>query len=99
MWRSRYATESTLTRAAISSMNDSCANVFCRRLGERNGPVKNGDRIVCVRTRSLATVPVPPAALPTRPVTYDGAAFAPLLNALGRDGPEEGAEGETDAAG
>ena len=43
-----------LTRAAISSMNDSCANVFCSRLGERSGPVKNGDRIVCVRTRSLS---------------------------------------------
>ena len=69
-----------MTRAAISSMNDSCANVFCRRLGDRSGPVKNGDRIVCVSTRSLLTVPVPPHAPPTQPVTYDGAALLPLLN-------------------
>ena len=24
-------------------MNDSCANVFCSRAGDRSGPVKNGD--------------------------------------------------------
>ena len=54
--------------------------MFCRRDGERSGPVKNGDAIVCVSTRSLAIVPVPPAVPPTRPVTYDGAALLPLLN-------------------
>ena len=38
-WRSRNATGSAFTCAATSSMNDSCAKVFCRRDGERNGPV------------------------------------------------------------
>src|SRR6266850_1570167 len=92
--RRRYATGSTFTRAAISSMNDSCAKVFCRRLGDRSGPVKNGDRIVCVSTRSLATVPVPAASFPTRPVTYDGAALAPLLKPpLGGGAGVRGANG------
>src|SRR4029453_12288210 len=77
--RSRYATGSDFTCAAISSISDSCANEFCRRLGDRSGPVKNGDRIVCVRTRSLLTTPVPPQVPPTQPVTYDGAALLPLL--------------------
>ena len=39
--------------AAISSMNDSCAKVFCSREGERSGPVKNGDWNV-VRQHALA---------------------------------------------
>jgi hypothetical protein len=68
-------------------MNDSCANVFCRRLGDRSGPVKNGDRIVCVSTRSLLTVPCRTARRATQPVTYDGAAFAPLLNRPAGGGP------------
>src|SRR5258706_14427463 len=73
-WRNRYATGSDRTWAATSSMMHSCANVFCKRDGDRNGPVKNGEATVCVRTRSLVTVPAPPAVLPTRPDTYDGAA-------------------------
>src|SRR5206468_11043696 len=76
---SRNATGSAPAFAAISSMNDSCANVFCSRLGDRSGPVKNGDRIVCDNTRSLAIVPVPPHSLPTQPRTYDGVALLPLL--------------------
>src|SRR5689334_4111548 len=77
--RRRYATGSALTEAAISSRKHSCAKVFCSRDGDRSGPVKNGDAIVCVSTRSLAIVPVPPAVPPTRPMTYDGAALLPLL--------------------
>ena len=50
-------------------MNDSCAKVFCSRLGERSGPVKKGDAMVCVSTRSLFTVPVPPHVPPAHPVT------------------------------
>ena len=59
--RSRNSTGSAFTCAAISSRNDSCAKVFCRREGDRSGPVKNGDAIVWVSTRSAVTVPVPPA--------------------------------------
>ena len=50
-------------------MNDSCANVFCSRDGERSGPVKNGDATACVSTRSLLTVPAPPQRPPTQPAT------------------------------
>ena len=57
-------------------MNDSCANVFCSRSGDRSGPVKNGDCTLWVRTRWLAIVPVPPQRPATQPVTYDG---TPLL--------------------
>ena len=39
-------------------MKHSCANVFCRRAGDRSGPVKNGDATVCVSTRALAIDPV-----------------------------------------
>src|SRR4030095_12016950 len=70
---------SACTFAAISSISDSCAKVFCRRDGERSGPVKNGDATVWVRTRSLATTPAPPAVPPRPPFTYDGAALLPLL--------------------
>src|SRR5262245_41246697 len=79
----RNAIGSALTWAAISSMNDSWANVFCSRLGERKGPVKNGERMVWVRTRSLLTRPVPPQLPRTQPVTYDGAVLLPLLNPAG----------------
>ena len=49
-------------------MKHSCANVFCRRDGERSGPVKNGELTVCVSTRALAIDPVAAAM-------YDGAAL------------------------
>src|SRR3954465_1103111 len=78
-WRSRYATGSAFACAAISSMNDSCANVFWRRAGERSGPVKNGERTECDSTRSLLTVPAPPQRPPTQPATYDGTALLLLL--------------------
>ena len=74
-------------------MKDSCANVFCRRLGERSGPVKNGDRTVCVSTRSLFTLPVPPQRPPAHPVTYDGAALLPLLNVVGGGATARGENG------
>src|SRR5258705_9451538 len=57
-------------------MKHSCANVFCKREGDRSGPVKNGDAMVCVRTRSLFTVPAPPHVPATQPAIYDGAALA-----------------------
>src|SRR6185369_11264456 len=72
-----------LTCAAISSIRHSCANVFWSLDGDRSGPVKNGEATVCVSTRSLATIPAPPAVPPTRPVTYDGAALLPLLKPPG----------------
>src|SRR5215471_15860193 len=64
-------------------MKHSCANEFCSRAGERSGPVRNGDGTVCVRTRSLATVPVPLAFPPTFPVTYAGTALFPLSKLFG----------------
>ncbi len=63
-------------------MNDSCENVFCSRHGDRKGPVQNGEATTCISTRSLLIVPVPPHAPPTQPVTYEGAAFWPLSNAV-----------------
>ena len=48
-------------------MNDSCAKVFCSRAGERKGPVQNGDLTLCMRTRWLATAPVPSHFVPTQP--------------------------------
>jgi hypothetical protein len=56
-------------------MKHSCANVFCKREGERSGPVKNGDRMVWVRTRSLLIVPAPLQLFPTHPAIYEGAAL------------------------
>ena len=41
-------------------MKHSLAKVFWMRKGERNGPVKNGERTVWVSTRSLLIVPPPP---------------------------------------
>src|SRR5258706_15813793 len=76
-------------------MNDSCANVFCKRLGDRNGPVKKGDLIVCVSTRSLFTEPVPPHVLPTQPTVYDGTTLLPLLKPP--DGAGAGDRGVTRA--
>src|SRR5579863_5239701 len=73
------ATGSALARAASSSMNDSCANVFCNRAGERSGPVKNGDALLWISARSDGIVPVPSAEPPTVPVQYDGTPFVPLL--------------------
>src|SRR5262245_16488996 len=64
-------------------MKHSCANEFCRRAGERSGPVRKGDGTVCVSTRSLATMPVPLFLPPTRPATYDGTALLPLLKFRG----------------
>src|SRR5882672_7292675 len=82
-WRSRYWIGSAFTCAAISSKNDSCANAFCSRAGERSGPVRNGDGTVWVSTRSLATVRVPLLLPPTRPVTYAGTALLPLPRLFG----------------
>ena len=72
-----------MTNAAISSMNDSWAKVFCNRAGERKGPVQNGDGTLCIRTRWLGTFPVPPQRLPTQPVTYEGTALLPLEKFVG----------------
>src|SRR5512145_599912 len=71
-------------------MKHSCANVFWSRFGERRGPVKNGERIEWVSTRSLLTAPVPPHLVPTHPRTYDGAALLPLLNEVGAGGVARG---------
>src|SRR6266851_3571284 len=78
-WRRRYSTGSALARAASSSMKLSCAKVFCRRAGERRGPVQNGDATLCTSTFSLLTVPVPPFDPPTRPATYEGIPLLLLL--------------------
>ena len=43
-------------------MKLSCAKVFGKRAGDRNGPVKKGDATLCTSTFSLFTVPVPPSA-------------------------------------
>ena len=66
---------SAFTWAAISSMNDSWANVFCNRAGDRSGPVNSGDGTSCVSTRWLWIFPVPPARPLTVPVTYEGTAL------------------------
>ena len=58
-YRSRKATGSAFARAATSSIKHSCANVFCSRAGERSGPVKNGDGMLCVSERSDVILPVP----------------------------------------
>ena len=72
-------------------MKDSCANVFCRRDGDRSGPVKKNDGTVCESTRSLLTLPAPPVVPPTAPAMYDGAALLPLLNAVGAGAGDRGA--------
>src|SRR5687768_7146579 len=59
-------------------MKHSCANVFCRRAGDRKGPVKNGESMTCESIRSLVIVPVPPHIPPMHPVTYDGTTLLPL---------------------
>src|SRR5437899_7626897 len=64
-------------------MNDSWANVFCKRAGERSGPVQNGDTTSCDRTRSLRTLPVPPLFPLTVPVIYEGAALLLLAKFVG----------------
>src|SRR5690242_18056381 len=88
---SRYCTGSALACAATSSKKHSCANAFCRRAGDRSGPVRNGDGTVCVNTRSLATVPVPLFFPPTRPVTYAGTALLPLSQLFGSGACARGA--------
>ena len=70
-------------------MNDSCENVFCRRAGERSGPVKKGDSMTCESTRSLRTVPVPPVVSPTVPVVCDGTVLL-LSYSMGRGAGERG---------
>src|SRR4029077_6865399 len=82
-WRSRYSTGSALTCAAISSRNDSCANVFCRRAGDRNGPVNKGEGTSCERTRWLRMFPVPPLRPFTEPVTYEGTALLLFAKFIG----------------
>ena len=81
MWRSRYSTGSARTRAATSSMNDSCAERVLQPPWRPQRSRPKGDATTCMSTRSLLTVPVPPHAPPTQPVTYEGAAFWPLSNA------------------
>src|SRR4051794_40485407 len=71
-------------------MNDSCANVFCSRSGDRNGPVKNGDFTLCVSTRWPAMVPVPPQRVPTQPVTYDGTALLVFAKLVGSGAGDRG---------
>ncbi len=71
-------------------MNDSCANVFCSRSGDRSGPVKNGDCTLCVRTRWLAMVPVPPQRPATQPVTYDGTPLLLFANVVGSGAGDRG---------
>ena len=78
-YRSRNATGSAFTRAATSSIKHSWANVFCSRAGERSGPVKNGDGMLCVSARSDVILPVPLAAPPTLPATYEGTPLLLLL--------------------
>src|SRR2546425_11856066 len=82
-WRRRYSTGSAFNCAATSSRNDSCANVFCNRAGDRSGPVQNGDTTSCERTRSLRTLPVPPLFPFTVPVIYEGAALLLLAKFVG----------------
>jgi len=69
--------------AATSSIKLSFANVFCKRLGDRKGPVKKGDAIEWLSTRSLLTVPVPPQAVPTQPEPYGEAELPLLLKVVG----------------
>src|SRR5580658_992925 len=59
-------------------MKDSWAKVFCKRKGERRGPVKNGDFTVWASTRSLRIEPVPPHFPLMHPATYEGTALLPL---------------------
>src|ERR1039457_377474 len=82
-WRTRYSTGSAFTFDANSSMKHSCANVFCRRAGDRRGPVQKGETTLCTSTRSLNTVPAPFETPPTRPATYEGTPLLLLLNAAG----------------
>src|SRR5579862_2133019 len=88
--RRRYSTGSVVIAAATSSMNDSCANVFCRRSGDRSGPVKNDEATLWVRTRWLAIVPVPPQRPETQPLTYDGTALLLLAKPAGSGAGERG---------
>src|SRR6187397_163262 len=71
-------------------MNDSWAKVFCSRSGDRRGPVKNGERMLCVNPRWLVTVPVPPQRAPTQPVTYEGTALLLLANPVGSGAGDRG---------
>src|SRR5438067_886519 len=50
--RSRYAIGSAFTCAATSSMNDSCAKVFCRRDGDLRG-VKRATGFEYIRFHGL----------------------------------------------
>src|ERR1700678_2244817 len=63
----RKATGSAFACAHSSSIKHSLANVFWIRKGERKGPVKNGERTVCVSARSLLIVPPPLHEPPAHP--------------------------------
>src|SRR3984957_8860668 len=63
----RKATGSDFACAHNSSIKHSLANVFWIRKGERKGPVKNGERTVCVSARSLLMVPPPLHEPPAHP--------------------------------
>ena len=64
-------------------MKLSWANVFCSCSGARSGPLKKGPSTRCDSTRSLATVPAPPAFAPALPTTYEGAVLLSATNSVG----------------
>ena len=72
-------------------MNDSCANVFCRRAGERSGPVKNGD-FDDVRQHALAADGAGPTAHGADACRsmYDGTVLLPLSYLHRRGAGERG---------
>src|SRR5258708_32486685 len=81
--RSRYSTGSAFARAASSSIKPSWAKVFCKRAGDRSGPVQKGEGVLCMSDRSDLIVPVPFNMPPTCPATYDGTPLLLLLNDVG----------------
>src|SRR5437899_7237303 len=86
VWASRNAIGSAPAAAASSSMNDSVANVFWRRLGERSGPVNSqGEYTPYEVTRSLANA-------------YQGVEFRPSSPSGGDGGGEGGGGGSGNPA-
>src|SRR5215472_5623291 len=82
VWASRKAIGSAPAAAASSSMNDSVANVFWSRLGERSGPVNShGEYTPYEITRSLAN-------------EYQGVELRPS-SPSGGDGGGEGGGGDS----
>ena len=73
-------------------MNDSCAKEFCKRAGDRNGPVQNDPRTLWTSTRSLITVPVPRDFPPNRPAKYEGIPLLFLLKFAAAGAGERGSD-------